>query len=188
MSRVTRVIVGVALVVASIIAMGVLTRYDYRAGTDAAELRLAWRAPVSRTVECREPTEQEMESLPIHMRQDEICEGRTVGYRLEVGVDGVIRHRSLEEAAGARGDRPMHVLEALTLEPGRRHVRVVFERADSAEAAGPAGAAAPVPARLVLDRRLEVGVRDVVLVTYDRDARRLELRRTPAQPDAAGRR
>ena len=180
MSRVVRGAVGGLLVAASIVAMGALTRYDYRVGTDAAELRLAWRTPVPRVVECREPTEAELQELPIHMRQDEICEGRAVGYQLEVRVDGQLRHRSLEAAAGARGDRPMHVFEALTLEPGARRVRVGFERADSAEA-GVAGDAASVPARLVLDRRLEVGARDVLLVTYDRDERRLVLRHRSAE-------
>lgn len=176
--RVVRALVGVALVAASIAGLGALTRWDWRAGADTAELRLAWRTPVPRVVECREPTAEELEELPIHMRQEEICEQRPVSYGLEVRVDGELRHRSVEAAAGARGDRPVHVFEALALEPGERHVRVVFERADPAgEAAdSAAGDGGPVPVRLVLDRRLEVGVRDVLLVTYDRAGRQLALR------------
>lgn len=190
MNRVVRVAMGGLLVVASIAGLGVLTRYSHGASSDRGALRLAWRMPVPRLVECREPTEAELEALPIHMRQDEICEGRAVEYRLEVSVDGVVRHRSLKAGAGARGDRPIHVFQELPLEPGSRHVRVVFERADGAggetgdgtDAWSPGQAdadATELPARLVLDRRLEVGVRDVVLVTYDRDGGRLVFHQGP---------
>ncbi len=184
MSRVARIVVGGLLVAVSIAGLGLLTRYSHGASPDRAALRLAWRMPVPRVVECREPTAEELADLPIHMRQDEICEGRAVEYRLEVHVDGVARHRSLKAGAGARGDRPVHVFQELPLEPGSRHVRVVFERADGGGAPGAGTAedgttgtgATEAPVRLVVDRTLEVEARDVVLVTYDRDGGRLVAR------------
>ena len=200
--RGARVVVGAVLVAASVAALGALTRYRHVAEPERAELRLVWRTPVPRVVECREPTESELAELPVHMQQGEICEGQAVEYRLEVRVDGVVRHRSLNTGAGARGDRPLRVFETLPLEPGERHVRVVFERADSVQAADAmrgapetgSGARSPVaesqagamelPARLVLDRRLEVGVREVVLITYDRDGGRLVSEQGPDGQEA----
>ncbi len=167
-----RRVVGLLLVAASIAGLGALTRFDYRAGTEDAAVRLAWRTPVPRVVECREPTAEEQAELPIHMRQDEICEGRTVRYRLEVRVDDDVRHRSLSGAAGARGDRPVHVFEELRLEPGIHRVRVTFERADTAVVEGETA----LPDRMTFDRRFRLEPRAVVLITYD-PARRELVRR-----------
>lgn len=200
MSRVARIGLGTLLVALGVVALGVLTRVQYAAVPDRAELRLAWRALAPRVEECRRLTPEEQEELPIHMRQDEICEGRLVSYRLTVAVDGAVRYRSTVEAAGARGDRPLYVFEALPLEPGPHDIRVVFERTDGAAgddddraATGPeaesaaggrgdasspgtgAGSGSTVPDRLVLDRRVRVERHDVVLVGYDADARKLVL-------------
>lgn len=171
MKRAVRIVVGSALVLAAVLATGALTRFDYRAGGSRGELRLAWRMAVPRVVECRTPTAEELEELPVHMRQDEICEGRPVSYRLEVRVDGQVRHRATVRAEGARADRPMQIFETLPLEPGVRDVRVVFERADRGEASS--SEATSLPDRLVFHRRLDVAERDVVLVTWDPDRRAL---------------
>lgn len=171
MSRALRIGIGSALILAALLATGALTRFDYRAGGSAGELRLAWRMAVPRVVECRTPTAEELEELPVHMRQDEICEGRPVSYRLEVSVDGEVRHRDTVRAEGARADRPMQIFETLPLEPGARDVRVVFERADRGEASS--SEATSLPDRVLFDRRLDVAPRDVVLVTWDPDRRSL---------------
>lgn len=172
MSRGVRAVVGGLLVAGVVVAIGGLTRYGYRAEPERGELRLAWRTSVPRIVECRTPTAEEQADLPVHMRQDEICEGRSVRYRLEVRVDGEVVRQASEAGAGARGDRPLHVFEEIPLEPGVRHIEVVFERADDATADS---GRVSLPDRLVLDRKLDVGVRDVVLISYDRDERRLTL-------------
>lgn len=171
MSRAVRIGIGSALVLAAVVATGALTRFDYRTGGSAGELRLAWRMAVPRVVECRTPTPEELAELPVHMRQEEICEGRPVSYRLEVRVDGELRHRHTVRAEGARADRPMQVFETLTLEPGARDVRVVFERADEGDASS--SESTSLPDRLVFDRRVDVAARDVVLVTWDADRRAL---------------
>lgn len=191
MSRVGRSAAGSALVLASVLAMGVLTRAPFRASPDRAELRLAWRFRVPRVEHCRTPTPEELAELPVHMRPEKICESRPVAYRLEVAVDGQVRHRSTVEAAGVRGDRPLYVFKALPLEPGSHRVRVTFERADHVAGSAPPGkaegpgvgepaaadsAGPAVPARLVLDRRVRATTHDVLLVTYDADAAALALR------------
>lgn len=168
------------LVVAGVAAVGALTRVPYTPDPDAgASLRLAWRARVPLVEECRRLSEAEQEALPVHMRREVVCEGRVASYRLEVSVDGTVRHRSTVAGAGARGDRPIYVFESLPLEPGRREVRVEFERvgamADSAAQTARRGAGT-IPERLGLDRTLDVGPREVVLVGYDPRLRELVIR------------
>ena len=174
MKRGPRLLVAAGLAVVGVWAMGALTRVEYRATPpDRAELRLAWRARVARVEECRRLSEAEQAELPAHMRREEVCEGRVASYELRVEVDGSVRHRSVVEGAGARGDRPLYVFEATPLEPGRHRVRVTFERVDGGRAALPGES--EVPDRLVLEEAVRVSAGDVVLVRYDPDARALVL-------------
>jgi hypothetical protein len=171
-NRLVRAAVGAGLLLAVIVVMGSLTRAPFRATPGRAELRLAWRFRVPQTEQCRRPTSEELAELPVHMRQEEICERREGRYRLEVAVDGQIAHRSTVEAAGARGDRPIYVFEAVPLEPGAHRIRVVFERLDPAADTGSAA-----PDRLALVRDVRAAIHDVLLVTYDPAAAALGLRR-----------
>jgi hypothetical protein len=175
--------VGAGLAAAAVLSMGVLTRFPYTAeGDDQAELRLTWRARTAPVEECRRLTRAEQDALPVHMRREEVCEGRVTSYRLDVVVDGTPRHSSVVKGFGARGDRPLYVFDAIRLEPGQHDVHVVFERV-GAGADGNAEAAdarvAGVPDRLELRASVEMGPGDVALVTYDATGRRLELRRRP---------
>jgi hypothetical protein len=188
----TRGALGGLLALALMGGIGGLTRFAYVEPGDEAALRLAWRARVPRVEECRELTAEEQAELPAHMRRDEVCEGRVASYRLEVAVDGRVRHRALVSGAGARGDRPLYVFETLPLDPGRHRIRVVFARIDEGGSVAGEGASSrgtpaeaedaepgtlePVPERLVLERTVEVKRRDVVLVSYDPVRRTLVLR------------
>jgi hypothetical protein len=170
-----RVGLGVALAVGFALGLGALTRVPYSpVPGDEAELRLTWRARAAPAEECRRLTEAEQEALPVHMRREVVCEGRVASYALEVVVDGVVTHQRVVEGAGARGDRPLYVYDALRLAPGHHDVHVVFERVNGASA--PEDRAGGVPDRLELRERIEVGAGDVVLVTYDAANRRLVVR------------
>jgi hypothetical protein len=188
-----RALIGGGLALAAVVAMGTLTRAEYTATAPGrAEIRLAWRARVPLVEECRRLTEPERAALPAHMRRELVCEGRVASYRLEVEVDGTIRHRSVVEGAGARGDRPLYVFETVAVAPGRHVVRVVFERieegaesvasgADFATGTGsdpepesdPRRGRAPVPDRLVLETQVDLEGRDVLLVGYDAEVEEL---------------
>jgi hypothetical protein len=181
-SGVTRGMVAVGLAAVGALALGALTRAPYTVEDSAdAELRLTWRARASQVEECRRLTEAEQEALPVHMRREVICEGRVASYRLEVRVDGEIRHGSTIRGAGARGDRPLYVFDAIRLPPGRHEVDVVFERigtvADTAVTPPRSGS---VPDRLELRESLELAAGEVALVTYDATERRLVLRQNPS--------
>jgi hypothetical protein len=202
MPRWGRLLAGVALLVAAVVALGFGTRWVYTATpADEAALRLAWRANVPLVEECRELSAEEQAELPVHMRRERVCEGRVASYRLEAAVDGRVLHQATISGAGARGDRPLYVFETLPVEPGRHRLRVSFVRVGAeaqAEVGSDAGAARSpdvdpdrepdaddgnrsgrgraVPDRLVLEREVEVEPREVLLVTYVAGGGRLVLR------------
>jgi hypothetical protein len=179
----TRGILAVGLAAAGALALGALTRAPYTMEDSAdAELRLTWRARASQVEECRRLTEAEQEALPVHMRREVICEGRVASYRLEVRVDGQVRHGSTIRGAGARGDRPLYVFDAMRLPPGRHEVEVVFERiGTAADTSATQRRSGSVPDRLELREDVELAAGDVALVTYDATERRLVLRQHPSE-------
>jgi len=178
-SAVPRRALAVAVAVAALFGLGALSRAPYTADrAEHAVLRLTWRARSERVEECRRLTPEELERLPVHMRQEERCEGRVLSYRLRVSLDGVRAVDELVHAAGARHDRPLYVFRDLTLEPGSHALVVTFVR----EGEIPAGARThteeeqeepPTPPRLMLDTAVTLAARRVLLVTYDEEDRRL---------------
>jgi hypothetical protein len=179
MSPGARLGLGAVLILTSVLGMGLATRFHYTADPgDAGELRLTWRARAPLVEECRRLSPEERDALPVHMRRDEICEGRVASYRLRVWVDGEVRHSSIVHGAGARGDRPLYVFDRLRLDPGEHDVHVVFRRVGSAPGE-PADRHGPVPDLLELQERLVLSAGEVALVTYDAVERRLVLKPAP---------
>ncbi|HEU5262840.1 MAG TPA: hypothetical protein VFU41_15580 [Gemmatimonadales bacterium] len=187
MSAVLRRALGAGIAVAALFGLGALSRAPYTAdGARHAVLRLTWRARGEQVEECRRLTPEELERLPVHMRQEERCEGRVPPYRLRVSLDGVRAVDELVRAAGARHDRPLYVFRELTLEPGSHVLVVRFAR----DGETPTGARRPseedreeatTPARLVLDTVVTLAARRVLLVTYDEEGRRLVVRYAPTR-------
>ena len=187
MNRTARWIVGGALAAAGTLGVGALSRVSYVAEAEShALVRLAWRTRSTRVEECRHLTPEELARRPVHMREDEVCEGRLLPYSLHVSVDDV-SDSSVVRAAGARADRPLYVFRELPVAPGRHRVRVTFARESSPGAELPHDEAAEgahpehlkavsAPARLDLDTVVTLGEREVALVTYDVDLRRLVIR------------
>jgi hypothetical protein len=142
-----------------------------------AIVRLAWRARGERVQDCRRRTADELAKLPAHMRQEEVCEGRILPYRLVVELDGTAAMNQLIHGAGAREDRPLYVFQDLVVSPGSHRVGVTFTRegAPSSDRTTAAGALT-TPARLTLDTVLTLGSRRIVLVTYDEEREQLVVR------------
>jgi hypothetical protein len=142
-----------------------------------AIVRLAWRARGERVRDCRRRTPDELAKLPAHMRQEEVCEGRILPYRLVVELDGAAAVNQLIHGAGAREDRPLYVFQDLVVPPGMHRIALSFTREGTAPAdstAVPGGLA--TPARLSLDTTVTLGSRRVVLVTYDEEREQLVVR------------
>lgn len=172
MIRQTQVAVAVVVTLGGAALLGALSRVPYQADRSAhATLRLAWRTRGVRVEECRQVSAEELENLPPHMRQSEICGGRLLPYQLRVMVDGdTIFDREIRPA-GAREDRPLFVFEDFPLEPGPRAVIVSFEREPLDEEVD-----AMVPVRLMLERDIDFIARRIELVTYDSERKALVLK------------
>jgi len=170
---------GAILAVGGTAALGALSQVPYQPDEAThAVIRLAWRARGVTVKECRTLTPEELAKVAVHMRRTEVCEGRTLPYQLRAEVDGDIRVDEAVEAGGARGDRPLFVLHDLPVAPGSHEVEVSFTRERAlAEASD---SAEVTPARLELVRLIDVAPGQIVLVTYDPDARTLIVQDAPA--------
>jgi hypothetical protein len=179
MSRFLRLAGGAIVVISVLAVVRLLSFTPYTAERDiGAIVRLAWRARGEQVRDCRRLSPEELQQLPLHMRQEEVCEGRLLPYRLVVALDSVSLVDRLVHGAGAREDRPLYVFQDLIVEPGRHRLSVRFTlEAPSAQHEGEQDredAALPAtPPRLALDTTLTLGARRVLLVTYDEERERL---------------
>jgi hypothetical protein len=166
-----------AVVVAVAVTAGIaaLSRVPYTHGSGGhAVLRLAFRTPGEFVEACRRPSEEELARLPVHMRRDEICEGRLLPRRLVVRLDGAVVVDDTVQAPGARGDRPLSVFREIPLAPGRYALEVVWETIGAPPAAAAAQRRVALPPRMAVETALHLEDRDVALITYDADRRILE--------------
>ena len=184
--RVVRLALAAAVVLASAAALAALSSTPYTAESgDRAIVRLAWRARGERVRECHRLSAEELARLPQHMRQEEVCERRILPYRLQVDLDGVRVVDELVRAGGAREDRPLFVFHDLSVMPGTHHLQITFAREGTAQEteeeegaidATEAGRRArETPQHLGLDAPVVVVPRQIMLVTYDDEGRRLLL-------------
>jgi len=155
--------------------------YTFERDTDGI-VRLAWRARGETVRDCRRLTPEELAKLPVHMRQEQVCEGRVLPYRLRVELDSVRAVDRLIHGAGAREDRPLYVLQDLPVRPGVHRLAVSFALEPTSIAAldryreeGDSPRLA-TPAQLALDTTLTVATRRILLVTYDEERERLVVR------------
>ena len=143
-------------------------------GSERAILRLAWSVRPERVERCRQQSEEELASLPAHMRQPVICEGTSAQYRLTVLHDGVVAAEQRVHGGGLRQDRRIYVFQELPLRPGDGTIEVRFDRIDGqAERNERQAAGETVPAHLTLTQRLRIRPREVVLVTYAQERQAL---------------
>lgn len=175
-----RLLAATAVAVAIAAGTAALSRAPFAPDRDArAALRISWRARGERMERCRHLTQQELEALPAHMRQPTICEGGGAAYRLRVEVDDTLRIDALVHGSGARGDRPMYVFHEIPIAPGNHELRVEFALNDSASDHADEDHVEDneetVPRELELEERVHLGPRDVALVTYLPERRRLAL-------------
>ncbi len=172
-------------------------------GSDTGRLRLSWTARPERIETCRVLTAEQLQEREAHMRQRVECDGRFATYALRVAADGQVISESVVRGAGLRHDRPLYLLRDIDLPTGAHHVSISLTRRETTDDDAAAFAAvAPVevdsgifagrsaresdeharrakgaiPASLVLDTTLVFAPRQVLLVTFNRDRRALEVR------------
>ena len=109
--------------------IGWLARAPYTPpGSDSGVLRLSWRLIPDRRDHCRRLSQEELDQLPVHMRNPTVCERESADYRLIVQVDDAAPDTTRLLPKGAHGDQPIIVLQERGLEPGAHRIRVWFAR------------------------------------------------------------
>lgn len=190
---------GVLVAAVALTATAALSRGRLRAfeRTDAM-VRVAWSARPARVEVCKRVSDEELATLPAHMRRQVVCEGTTARYRLDVALNGAPMRADTIRGGGLRHDREVYVFRELMVSPGRTTVVVRFTQIDSSgvdAVDAPANRsdgrieeqhglpnreaderrrqrAQAIAAELVLDTVITLAPRGVVLVTYD-DRRRM---------------
>jgi hypothetical protein len=140
-------------------------------GGDHGILRLSWRNDGVTVEACRKRSEEELAKLPVHMRNPTACIGQIASYHLRVAVEGSVMVDDTLRPAGARGDRPVYVLEELLLEPGTYDVWVRYDALLPTDAEVPPGIVS-----LAWAGTFSPGPGDVMLVTLDEDSQVLVTR------------
>ena len=169
-------------------------------GSDAV-LRVAWSARPERVETCRTLSDSALDALPEHMRQRTVCAGASARYHLEVRRDERVIATAELRGGGLRGDRQLYVFRELAIPSGTSDIAVRLVRLDSTVSPDATDAEAEdrqddagrrstrerpdadvsrsrrladmVPARLELRERVTLAPREVLLVTYDSESRRL---------------
>jgi hypothetical protein len=174
MSPAARPVYGAVVVLLMLAGIGAGSRVPVTlVPTDSALVRLAWRTIGERVRHCRTLTPEELQKIPSHMRRTEECRDVALPYRLTVEIGERQVGDRLVHAAGARQDRPLYVFQEFPIAPGEHHLTIHYARA----AEPPAGAEAvgETPPQLELDTVVHIAAREIVVVTYDADRRRLVL-------------
>ena len=175
-------VAGGVVALALVAAVRLLSFVPYTVERDTGSIvRLAWRARGVQVRDCRRLTPDELAKLPPHMRQEEVCQGRLIPYRLVVTLDGARLVDRLVRGAGARQDRPLYVFEDLGVRPGSHRVAVEFTPQGQPEAERKEGeedrpTRRTTPPRLTLDTTLVLAPRRVALVTYEEEREQLVVR------------
>lgn len=203
-SRVGAVFLSLALTA----GLAALSRGQWLAHrAEEGALRLTWSARPEQIETCRRLGSEELARLPAHMRQQVVCEGTAATYRLRVWRGEALLDEAILHGSGFRRDRPMHVLRDYPLPPGAHRIRIEVNRleagiTDSSVVPADSGISLDrevreveerqrrrleaIPAALSLDETVTIAPREVVLVTWDPDGRRLRMARSTTQPEQGG--
>jgi len=141
-----------------------LSRAPSNVGGDAdAVIRLSWRVAGVPVEACRTRTDEELATLPVHMRSSQECTRTLAPFALNVAVDGATVVRDTVFPKGVRGDRPVYVFRDLPAKAGRMALSVRFEAVLAADAEPADGGVA----RYAWDGEVDLALGDVALLTLD---------------------
>ncbi|MCC7440789.1 MAG: 4Fe-4S binding protein [Bdellovibrionales bacterium] len=131
-----------AAVVSLVLMLGIAALSGISLGKPSGDqglLRLSWRLPGQAVQTCVKRTQEELATLPLHMRTPEACTRELLSYRLHIRLGSGATVREFEESfrpSGLRSDRPLYVERDLDLRAGDYPLSVSFtpERADAPKA------------------------------------------------------
>ncbi len=93
---------------------------------DGPELVVSFAHPGATGEQCRDLTEEEKASRPIHMRQDRVCERGRSPVRLRIAIDGEVVHEQAHDPGGLFGDEHSVAIVRLPITPGRHQLDVAI--------------------------------------------------------------
>ncbi len=153
------------------VAIAALGQIPFGEVPEEGYLRLSLRTTEARVEVCRDRTPEELDALPVHMRQPRACDRYAVPYRLRVSLDGEVLLDEILEPRGARSDRPLVFDRRIAVEPRQATLAVSFAPVDGAgDGASPELAAALAGARRhQLERPVRFEAGRITLVRLDGD-------------------
>lgn len=122
-----------ALIAVPLISAAILlpTAAPWAAPPGGSELVVSFKHPGQSGQHCRKVSEEEKAKLPVHMRQDQICERGRASVKLRVVVDGANVLERSYPPRGLSSDGNSIALERLALSPGEHRVSIALD--DSGE-------------------------------------------------------
>jgi hypothetical protein len=105
-----------------------LTNYiPFGSEPDYSILRLDWHFPGGRIKICKQPTQEEIDKTPMHMRKQEYCDEKFLDYRFHVAINGETKIQEYLQPKGIKDDRPPYVHKEVKLSPGEHKLVVSFD-------------------------------------------------------------
>lgn len=138
-----------------------------------ALLRLDWRLRGEEAGDCLRPRHEDLERLPLHMRNPDACLGAVPPYHLRLWVDDALVVDDVVRGGGAREDRPLTVYRAVRVTPGARRIRAEFVR-EAETLTDDDDVKQPVALQVESEATLEPG--RVLLIVRRQDTGTLEVR------------
>lgn len=129
-----RALVAVALAagLAALVGLGSHVPLHLSGAPDGALVIVSFKHAASVAETCRTRTAEELEALPVHMRRAEVCERRRPPVRVQVEIDGQVRHADAIAPTGMWGDGFSLALIEIPVEAGPRTVAVRLAEGDEA--------------------------------------------------------
>jgi hypothetical protein len=133
--RVLSAVAATVLLVACAGLLGLVSDLGYTApGIDGSEFVVSLKHPGMASENCRDLTEEELASKPVHMRKARVCERTRSPVRLRVAIDGVTELETIIAPSGVWKDGNSVSVERIPVEVGEHRVRVAIgETADLEE-------------------------------------------------------
>ncbi len=120
-----RVAAATAIAATLGVALTAVSRVGYALPpSDGSTLVLSFKHPGAVEQRCRDRTPEELQKLPAHMRQKQVCERRRVWVRMRGYVDGVRVVDGRYEPRGLWDDGNSLAIERVPVSPGEHVVRV----------------------------------------------------------------
>lgn len=119
-------LVGLAAI--SAVAVWAPSRWPYAPPVaEQPQLALSFKHPGKATQRCRTPSPEELEAMPIHMRQPQICDRQRAAVRVQLRVDGRTLLDHSYEPRGLWGDGNSVAFEQVDAPPGRHRVEIALD-------------------------------------------------------------